>query len=295
MIAFWLVNFLPPGAPQTFALKTPAGLWTFKQSPTFNAAEAEIRNKGACANTYAMEFPLPTDGTRNSVKGTAFDEVLPICLAAAFVTGSAVTIGHPHQGSEVKFAAVGSYFPRQRGIPNPAACVNAMDQFNGFIERFVDQYGGLNSVERLLLLTHFYIDALSCWSLENLYLSGSTLLQIIASSEKHTGRPHAATHAATRTGKPGSKPGFFDYLVGAADRAGIAPPSHDVVKIRNSLIHAGTLKLANCPTQADAAEPIAEALRWVDDYMYAILKLGHVPVPRHKARDLTYGLNSFSF
>ena len=295
MIAFWLVNLLPPGAPKTFALKTPAGLWTFKQSSAFNADEAEIRNKGACANTYAMEFPLPSDSTRNSMKDAAFDEVLPICLAASFVMGSAVTIGHPHPASEVTFSGVGSHFPRQRGIPHPAACVSTMGEFAGFVERFVDQYRGLNSAERLLLLTHFYIDALSCWSLENLYLSGSTLLQIIASSEENTGGAYAATHAAARTGKPGSKPAFFDYLAGAADRVGIAPPSHDVIKIRNSLIHEGTLKLTNFPTQADAAEPIAEALRWVDDYMYAVLKVGRVPVSRHKARELTFGLNSFSF
>lgn len=295
MMAFWLVNLLPPGTPQTFALKTPAGLWTFKQSPAFNREEADIRDKGACANTYSMEFPLPTDGTRSSVKNMAFDEVLPICLAASFVTGAAVTIGHPHQVSEVQFVVVGSHFPRQRGIPNPAACVNTMNQFSGFIETFVDHYGQLNSVEKLLLLTHFYIDALSCWSLENLYLSGSTLLQIIADTEKTTGRGFAANHAATRAGKTGVKPGFFDYLAGAADRVGIAAPSYDVVKTRNSLIHEGTLKLAGFPTQADAAKPIAEGLRWVDEYVYAILKLGSVPAPRHNASVLTHGLNSFSF
>ena len=65
MKAFWLANLLPPGALQIFTLKTPAGLWTFKQSSAFNAVEDEIRNKGACADTYAIEFLLPTDGTRN--------------------------------------------------------------------------------------------------------------------------------------------------------------------------------------------------------------------------------------
>ena len=293
MIGFWLVNLLPPGTPQSFALKTPAGLWTFKQSPAFNTVEADIRDKGACANTYAMEFPLPTDGTRSSVEDAAFGEVLPICLAASFVTGAAVTIRNSLPASEVMFVAVGPHFPRERSVSNSTACVSTMNQFTGFVERFVDRYSGLNSVERLLLLTHFYIDALACWSLENRYLSGLTLLQIIASSEENTGRTYAASHAAAR--KPGSKPTFFAYLAGAADRVGIAAPSHDVVKIRNSLIHEGTLKLVNFPIQADAAEPIAEALRWVDDYVYAILKLGQVPVPRHKARDLTHGLNSFSF
>ena len=132
-------------------------------------------------------------------------------------------------------------------------------------------------------------------------VAGEPVPQLLDSSPDYcqfrkTYRPDlCGTHAAGRTGEPGSKPAFFDYLAGAADRVGIAPPSHDVVKIRYSLIHEGTLKLADFPGQADAAEPIAEALRLVDDYAYAILKLGQVPLPRHKAQDLTYGLNSFSF
>ncbi|HLW79977.1 MAG TPA: hypothetical protein VKU44_10310, partial [Terriglobia bacterium] len=134
--------------------------------------------------------------------------------------------------------------------------------------------------EKLLLLTHFYIDALSCWSLENLYLSGSTLLQIVARTEGVSGRGKAT---------------FFDNLAAAAARVGMAPPSHDVVKIRNSLIHEGTLRSKEFPTQTDASEPIAEALSWVDEYMYAILKLGSVPTRRHQAHDLAHSLNSVSF
>jgi hypothetical protein len=117
----------------------------------------------------------------------------------------------------------------------------------------------------------------------------------LCSPEEDTGQPFAASHAARRTGKLGAKPAFFDYLAGAADRVGIATLSHDVVKIRNSLIHEGTLQNTTFPTQAYAAQPIAEALRWVDEYVYSILSLGPVPKPRHLAQDITYGVNSFSF
>ena len=294
MIGLWVVNLLPPGVPQTFTLRTPTGLWAFHQSPRFTADEADIRG-GACASTYALEFTLPTDATRSSVKEAAFKEALPICLAASFVTGAAVTIGHPHVGSEIAFVTVGSHFPRERGIPGQVSCVSTMDQFTCFVERFVGQYESLSAAgEKLLLLTTFYIDALSCWSLENLYLSGSTLLQIIAGTEEI---PASATSTASAkgTGKPCARSPFFNNLVGAAARVGIAPPSHDVVKIRNSLIHEGTLRSKNFSTLADAAAPIAEALRWVDDYLYAVLKLGAVPRRRHEAQDLGHALNSFSF
>lgn len=291
MIGFWIVNLAPPSAPQTFGLHTPSGTWNFHQAPKFNAAVDAIA-KGACANTYAMEFTLPTDETRSAVKDAAFLETLPICLAASFVTGAAVTVRDSVPASEIAFIGVGSHFPRQRGIPEPASCVATLHEFIAFVERFVAEYHRLNSVEKLLLLTHFSIDACSCWSLENLYLSGSTVLEIIADTEKATGRTFARTHAAARSAR---QIGFFDYIAGAADRVGISAPSHDVVKIRNKLIHEGTLCTTQFPTQADAALPVAEALRWVDDYVYAILNLGRVPVPRHNARSYTFGVNSFSF
>lgn len=295
MIGFWLVNLLPPGQPRAFGLRTPAGVWGFKQSPAFARLEPQIRGRGLCGNTYSMEFRLPTDGTRSSAKEVAFSEVLPLCLAMSFVTGAAVTIRDSLPSSEISFVKVGSHFPRARGILNPTACVSTMDQFTDLVEAFVGQYSQVNSTEKLLLLIHFYIDALSCWSLENLYLSGSTLLQIIASTEENSRRPFATSQAARRTGKSKAKPAFFDYLAGAADRVGITPLGHDVVKIRNSLIHEGTLKSASFPAQLDAAIPIAEAMSWVDQYIYAVLKLGKVPLLRHHSRDLTGAVNSFSY
>jgi hypothetical protein len=295
MIGFWLVNLLPPEDPLGFDLRTPAGVWKVNQSSAFKQLEPDIRGRGFCGNTYSMEFQLPRDATRSSVKDAAFSEVLPICLAMAYVTGAAVTIRNSLSPSEIAFAQVGPHFPRMRGIPDPSACVATLKQFTDFVEAYITQYSRLNSTEKFLLLTHFYIDALSCWSLENLYLSASTLLQVIASTEEDTGRQFAAIHAARRTGKSKAKPAFFDYLAGAADRVGIAPPSHDVVRIRNSLIHEGTLKSNNFPAQVDATVPIAEAMSWVDNYVYAVLKLGNVPVPRQSARDLAIGLNSFSY
>jgi hypothetical protein len=295
-IGFWLVNFLPPGTPEEFELRTPAGKWTFAKSPYFFDCLDAVTNKNACANTYSMMFPLPNDVTQEAVKQAAFLEALPICLGASFTTGTAVTIRNSLDGSEIQFFVVGPRFPRQRELTGVASCLNTMDQLIVFLERFVAEFNTLNSTEKLLLLSHFYIDALSCWSLEDLYLSGSTLLQIIASTEEDSGRPFAATHAAERAaGNKKIKPGFFDYLAGAANRVGIAPLGHDVVKIRNSLIHDGTLKGPKFPTQADSAKPIAEAMLWVDAYVYAVLKLGQVPVLRHAARNYTIRLNSFSF
>ncbi len=288
MLGFYLVNLLPPGRPIQFQLNTPSGVWDLQQVPNFQQVEPDILKKGACANTYSMTFAPPGVTTQDA---TALDETIPICLASSFVTGAAVTIRHSLPGSQVQFVRVGSHYPRERGIGDPAACVNTLAECTAFIERFVAEYLRLDPVEKLRLMMHFFVDGTACWSLENLYLSGSTLLQIIADTEKSSGRIFAKTNARLRN----SKIGFFDYLAGAANRVGIAPLAYDVVSIRNSLIHDGTLRSTTIKTQADAAIQIAEAMRWFEGYLYAILRLGAVPKDRYTTNLLAYGLNSFSF
>ncbi len=115
MIGFWLVNCLPPNAPQIFKLNTPAGVWIFRKASHFDEVLDGV-NQGRCANTYSIEFDLPTDQARSSQKDSAFYEVLPICLAASFVTGMAVTVRDSLPHSEITMIQTGPHFPRERGI-----------------------------------------------------------------------------------------------------------------------------------------------------------------------------------
>lgn len=290
MIGFRVVNLVPPEAPDSFMLQTPVGTWEFAKEVEFDRFSAQVA-QGACAELYSMVYALPQDNTSTYTVDATFEEALHICLGATFATGAAVTIRRSLPGSEISPIQTGARFPRERGIPSPAACVSTFEEFVQLVEQFVRLFASLNISEKFLLLTHHFIDAMSCWSLENLYLSGSTLLQIIADTEKTLNRPFAAQHAQQRS----SRVGFMDYLAGAANRVGIPALSYDVVSVRNSLIHNGTLQNAQFSTQQDAAEPIAAALSWFDKYMYAVLGLGTVPLDRHKAHDYAYGLNSFSF
>ena len=290
MIGFWITNLLPPGGPQQFDVITPAGTWSFEPSANYLSYVQPVQD-GGCANTYSVSFALPTGSTRLSTKDQAFHEALPLCLGASFAMGAAITASRSTDFSEIQFMTVGSHFPRARGIPTPWPCVTKLAELVKFLETFVARFNTLNPTEKLLLLTHFHLDAIACWSLEDLYLSGSTLLQIIAETEKSSGRPDAAAHAKARGL---SSPGFFDYLTAAADRAGIARLAHDVVKIRNSLIHEGSLKRHPFTAKDQAAAPIAEAMQWVDAYVFSILGLGAPPAKRYDAKTLA-SLNSFSF
>lgn len=235
MIGFWLVNLIVPNDPSSFVIKTPAGKWSLLKSTNFDKLKPDIEN-GACGNTYSIEF----NGLDNSMTSTdaAFEEMVPICLAASFLTGMAVTVRQSTAHSKMQIFQTGPHFPRDRGILGPNFCINNIDEFIEFVEKFVKNYLVLNATEKLRLMMHFFIDAQSCWSLENLYLSGSTILQIISSTEEDSGRGEAKKHAKTRGN---DNPSFYDYLAGAAQKLSITPLQHDVIKIRNSLIHEGTL------------------------------------------------------
>ena len=106
-----------------------------ERSTAFPTLEPKILKDGACGNTYSIEFRLPTDSTRSAVADTAFDEVLPICQAASFVTGAAVTIRDSLPSSEVRFMQVGPHFPRARGIADPVACVDTLTNPNSARQR----------------------------------------------------------------------------------------------------------------------------------------------------------------
>lgn len=96
------------------------------------------------------------------------------------------------------------------------------------MEAFLAAYAGAGAAEKILLVTHHRLDAMACWSLEDLYLSATTILQVVAYTQEAI---DPIAH----------KPSFFKYLTDAAGRVQIAPPYHDVVKMRNDLIHDGTL------------------------------------------------------
>ena len=290
MIGFRFLNLLLPSNPGTFDVRMPSGVWTFTKDDQFTANLAAIQ-KGQVAETYSAKTDLPSiTGSRRMDVG--FDEALEICLAATIVTGASVTVSRSLPGSELLVVQTGPHFPRVRATGGNFPCVTTLPQAIDFVEKFVTQWPTVSGPEKLLLLSHHFLDSISSWSLEGYYLSGSTLLQIIAETEEQLGRQFAQQHSIARGNK---SPSFMDFLAGAADRAGIPALAHDVVKIRNQLVHQGSLKGTLFPDQEAAAKPIADAMNWFDSYVYAILGLGAVPKPRHSPFAFSSQMNSFSF
>jgi hypothetical protein len=283
-LGFRLCNLLIPGDPVSIDFTTESGTWELRQDPNYNDAKAKINN-GQIAETYTISiiFNIGSAGISASVDAV-FEELLPICLAATYLTASSVSPTRSLPMSFLTVMTVGSHFPRPRAVAAAMPVISNDVEFRSRVEAFVHSYPSTSQTEKSRLLVHHMLDGLACWSLEDLCLSAATLLEIVAATAKV---------AATSAGL--TKITFSERIDYAAQRFAIPTVSSDFRDMRNDLVHEGTLsgtKFQN-KTADDCAAAAASALEWIDKYIHSAFNLGPVVVNRFPA-SAYQGLNAFS-
>ena len=276
-MSFFVVNLLIPAEPQSMELSVPSGKWTLERFVEYEKSKAAIK-EGKCAHTYYIENTIGL--VPAALADQAFEELTPILLGASYATGFSVTIIQSTMGSEVSIQR-SEHWPRDRAIDMASPVIQSPDEFRDIVERFVAAWPNAGHSEKALLLVHHWLDALACWSMEDLYLSATTLQQVIVATE------------ATRQGK--RELPFYDGLEAAANRMGIRVLSPDFKNMRNELIHDGQLigrRFAGPDKQA-CAVVIADVLNWLDEYIHKALGLANVRKTRFTPADLA-NLNAYS-
>lgn len=278
MIGLMIANLLIPGDPASVTVNTPRGPWTFVQLPDLASKKAKI-SQGAMAETYALEHPVSLDDGAASFDLVA-DEITPILLGASYLTGLTVTSRRPTMSSEYAEMQLSHRWPRPRSIESASPVVNNVQDFEEALELFITAWFGPAQPEKPLLLVHHWLDAIACWSLEDLILGTSTLFEIIRATQEQIN---------------GGKMTYNDGLAAAATRVGVQGQPADFRKMRNDLVHFGVLSGTKFPnkTLADCAKATVDALNWFDQYAHAALNLGSVRRTRLSPIDLA-NLNSFS-
>lgn len=293
-LGFYLCNLLIPGDPQTVTIRTDSGSWTIDQEHNFQEVKQEIEINGKVGRTYAAlnDVPIGAYGMSASMDA-AFEELLPLCLGASYLTGLAVTPHGSTPHSFITFMQVGDHFPRARAM-NPAApgivsvpgspITSNGTTFVSTLEAFMKSYPGTHASEKTRLLVHHWLDALACWSLEDLVLSTATMLEIIAAT---------AGGISKAAGTPQNT--FNQRIQYAATRFGLSVVSSDFRNMRNDLVHEGTLSATKFAgkVHSDCTKATAEALNWIDQYLFAALGLGAAPKARFSANTFNR-LNAFS-
>ncbi|AJY27733.1 hypothetical protein BTM_1578 [Burkholderia thailandensis 34] len=286
MLSFYVYNLLIPGDPNIVSLTTPAGTWTLTKAPNYAAMKQLITTPAQrpqqlpVAETYFLENPVGMQDGSAAVD-RALDEVTPILLAASYATGRSVTIERSTMGSSIQIVQPSDHWPRVRSMGHAGDVINSDAEFTRLVEAFVQAWPAAGQTEKGLVLIHHWIDAQSCWSMEDLYLSATTLLQVIVKTE-----------SARQNGKHLY---FYNGVTDAAARMGITPLSTDFRDMRNDLVHEGTLSGTSFPgkQKADCAAVIAETLNWFDEYVHVALGLGQMAKVRFSAQPFL-SLNAYS-
>lgn len=277
MLGQIVANLLIPGDPDIVALSLPTSAWRLEKHPEYTNSKRAIEGY-QCAETY---FLISDIEQGDPLLEAAFSELTPIFLASTYATGLTVTSVRSMEWSEIKLLQRSEHWPRDRAMDMPSYIVRSPEEFSDLVEKFVHSWPGVGQTEKARLLVHHWLDAIVCWSMEDLYLSATTLLQIIVATE------------ATKQGK--QELPFYVGVEAAANRFGLHVLSADFKNMRNELVHDGQLigrRFAG-PDKDACAKVIEEVLNWLDSYIHAALNLGAVRKTRFSHSDLI-NLNSYS-
>jgi hypothetical protein len=278
VIGFWIVNLLIPEEPEALDIATPSGTWRLERAAFYDRSKAAIL-EGKCARTYVLEHPVSMDDGAAACD-TAFEEVTPLLLGAAYLTAMSVTSDSSVPHSDVQMMQVGDHWPRERAMGRGNPVISSAAEFVAGMEAFVKAWPTTGRQEKALLLVHHWLDGLACWSFEDLYLSATTLLQVIAATEEHVQSRDLT---------------FYNGVTGASNRAGVSPLNQDFKDMRNVLIHEGSLIGGSFrgTSLQDCTRVVSEVLNWFDEYLHSVLSMGPVRRRRFEAKDFL-GLNAYS-
>jgi hypothetical protein len=180
VLSFFVVNLILPDDPETVTIGTASGTWTLTRYAEYEKSKAAIA-EGKCANTYYLEHPATL--AAGAAVDRAFDEITPLLLAASYATGMSVTVKSSTMGSELTILQTSDHWPRERAMGQGSPVFKTATEFQDLVQSFVAAWSAAGQTEKARLLVHHWLDALACWSMEDLYLSASTLLQIIVATE----------------------------------------------------------------------------------------------------------------
>lgn len=283
-IGHWVANLVIPGDPDQMTVNTPAGAWEFAKGPRFKQAKTAIVSGGQCDETYSITHTGTYTGSRAAAMDAADKELIPLCLGASYLTGLSVAPNRSLPSSDVSFIQVGPHFPRLRAMGAGFPLTATETDFARILELFVASYPILGATEKARLVAHHFLDALAFWSLEDLVLSTTTILEIIAAT------------AESISAAQGNKLGSFNLRIAyAASRFSLPPLPSDFRNMRNDLVHEGTLSGTRFSGKNadDCGGAAAEALDWINVYLFAALNFGAPPIARF-AKERFRGANSFS-
>jgi len=279
MLEFAIANLVVPDS--AFKVQSTLGVWEFEQAANYSDLLDRL-DKGQCANTFYASHAAITPKSSDSDFVTACQELIDICLVFSFLNARCVTPSNTTGQSDIQFIELGDDFIRARAIDgfNPLSSNSITDIFVNWLSATYPAY----TQRKLRLQLSHWLSGLTCFSLEDLFLSAGVQMDIV----KH--RERTATGNLNLT--------YFQGMTYASTRYGLTPLGDDYKKMRNDIVHEGVLSGTNFAgkSKQECAVVAADTLNWLDNYILAVMGVAAsiTNLPRWCGRDIECGLPAIS-
>jgi len=280
MIELWVADL--EVEEKEFNVPSAIGSWNFRQRSNYDELQ-EKRQEGQCFNSFYAYNEAITLAVSEEGFSQAIDELIDICLILSFLFGKCITPTGSTARSDIQFLKMGDKFLRSRAISgfpalklkNPLNCIFSSGLPN-ICKKFSDR--------RMELFLSRWISGLTCFTLEDLFLSVGVQMDIIKQCEKLSSKKRLS---------------YFTGMERASSRYGIAPLCRDYSKMRNDIVHEGKLSGSKFKekTKSDCSSVIASTLNWIDAYVTKVLSIDNYieTHDRWNSKNLENGLPGISF
>jgi len=276
VVVFGLSNLVVPGVPTPFSISMTSGNWNISPLGDYNQRVEKIKSDLSCGITFEISNDDPD--IRNQ---EFFHDLRNVCLCFSYLSGSAVALRSTGFRSDCILLQTGDGFPRERPLsPTPAFCESYGD-IQRHVATMIKSFNIACQENHVDIIIHHWLDAMYSWSLEDFYLSGCTILELIKWNQRRKDNNEALT--------------LQEALKSAHKAYMRASPNQDWINMRNDLIHDGKLsarKFANHSKQ-DCIKVACDVFDWIDQYLASILDLPWRSTSRFDHKDLR-GTNSYT-
>jgi hypothetical protein len=279
MLEFAIANLVTNEA--SFGIPSKLGNWQFVRAHNYQQIVTSL-GQGMCGNTFFASIDTITPRSSDSDFQTACDEIIDICLILSLLCARCVTPSGTTENSVIQFIQLGDDFVPSRAIIGfPSITPTSLSNF------FSDWVSSIHPAiiqRRLRLQLCHWLSGLTCFTLEDIYLSAGVQMDIVKQLER------VATNNLNLT--------YFQGMASASKRFSLTALGNDYKAMRNDIVHEGILSGSNFAgkTKGQCSVVIAETLNWLDSYVLAVIGKANQAVgfPRWKGVDFEHGLPSIS-
>jgi len=280
MLQFTIANLIT--SEESFNIPSTVGNWEFTRTPNYQDMLGSI-DQGMCANTFIASNEAINPRSGDDDFQSVCDEIIDICLVLSFLNARCVTASGTTKWSDIQFIQLGDDFVPCRSIVGFPEILPISSLSNFFLDWITAMHPTMLQRRLRLQLCH-WLSGLTCFTLEDVYLSAGVQMDIVKQLERITTNNTRLT--------------YFQGMSSASSRYSITQLSSDYKSMRNDIVHEGVLSGANFANKSkgQCAAVIAETLNWLDSYVLAVLGKtsqvsGH---PRWNGPDFEHGLPSIS-